>query len=57
MSFGFSTGPQLPELIWTLVVWNLPHGIYGKSMRYWAEPPVTTLSSLAFVTDLEFPAI
>jgi hypothetical protein len=25
MSFGFSTGHQLPELIWTPVVWNPPH--------------------------------
>ena len=34
MSFGFSTGPQLPELIWTLVVWNLPHGLAGRTAAF-----------------------
>ena len=35
MSFGFSTGPQLPELIWTLVVWNPPHGPLAPESKWY----------------------
>ena len=40
MSFGFSTGPQLPELIWTLVVWNLPHGLRNEERGMGPKAPV-----------------